>query len=439
MRASGIGGQAVMEGVMMRNGSKYAVAVRKPDKEIVVKVTETTKNRTKEAWKKVPIVRGVIAFVESLSVGMSTLSYSASFFDEETEKSSFEKKVDKVSNGHGDSILNFLMIMIAIMFAGGLFVILPTFLSTYFLKNIMSDTLLALCEGLIRLAIFLLYIALISLMKDIKRVFMYHGAEHKTINCIENGYELTVENVRKQSRQHRRCGTSFLLVVMVISIVFFMVIRVNAPGLRILLRILLIPIIAGVSYEFIRYAGRSNSWLAVILSKPGLWLQGLTTREPDDEMIEVAIASVEAVFDWKAFLEETKRLNERKRKERVEKTRKRLEKEEKELKKDVAKKSPKSEKLEIVEKADEKIDIDENVEKTSGDYEEASNEKIAEIPMADDKALCEKTENEVIDEKIGKSEAVFGEETVANPEDSDEKKTVAAKDEVLEALDRIFE
>lgn len=189
-------------------------------------------------------------------------------------------------------------------FALGLFFFLPYFLSGIFHKVISSDTVIALLEGLIRLAIFIGYIALISLTPDIKRVFMYHGAEHKCINCIEHGMELNVENVRKSSRQHKRCGTSFLLIVMLISIVFFLFIRVDSRILQLVLRLLLIPVIAGVSYEFIRLAGRYDNRLVNILSKPGLWMQKMTTKEPDDEMIEVGIASVEAVFDWRKWQKE---------------------------------------------------------------------------------------------------------------------------------------
>ena len=192
----------------------------------------------------------------------------------------------------------------SIVLALGLFFALPYFISSFFQKITDSAMLIALLEGIIRLAIFLLYIALISLMPDIKRTFMYHGAEHKCINCIEHGLELNVENVRKSSRFHKRCGTSFLLIVMLISILFFMFIQVDSKVLRLVIRLLLIPVIAGVSYEFIRLAGRYDNWFVNLLSKPGLWMQGLTTKEPDDDMIEVGIASVEAVFDWKMWQKE---------------------------------------------------------------------------------------------------------------------------------------
>lgn len=194
-------------------------------------------------------------------------------------------------------------VALALVMALVLFFALPYFLSGIFRRVIASELLLSLIEGVIRLLIFLIYIVLISLTPDIRRTFMYHGAEHKCINCIEHGLELNVENVRKSSKQHKRCGTSFLLIVMLISIVFFMFIRVDSGILRLLIRLLLIPVIAGVSYEFIRLAGRYDNWLVNLLSQPGLWMQRLTTKEPDDDMIEVGIASVEAVFDWRKWQE----------------------------------------------------------------------------------------------------------------------------------------
>ena len=291
MKPSGIGGQAVLEGVMMRNGGKYAVAVRKPDGEIAVDVKEQ-EPLGGQGIRKIPLVRGVVNFVDSLVVGMTTLNYSASFYeDEETGESG---SLSKAETG--------LTVALAIVLAVGIFMVLPFFLSRLLNRFITSDTVLTLIEGVIRICLLLGYIGAISKMKDIHRVFMYHGAEHKSINCIENGLPLTVENVRKQSRRHRRCGTSFILIIVVLSVIFFMFIRVDKLWLRLIIRLLLVPVIAAVAYEFIRFAGRSDSKIVQILSEPGMWLQGMTTREPDDSMIEVAIASVEAVFDWKAFL-----------------------------------------------------------------------------------------------------------------------------------------
>lgn len=310
MRYSGIGGQAVMEGVMMKNQDRYAVAVRKPDHQIDVKVENYKSTIKNEKIRHLPIVRGVVNFVESLVLGMSTLMYSASFFEDEEEDnkkknlSEEERKKLEEKEKKQEKALMGGTVAFSIVFALALFFALPYFLSGFFHKVIASETLIALIEGLIRLAIFLGYIAIISLTPDIKRVFMYHGAEHKCINCIEHGMELNVENVRKSSRLHKRCGTSFLLIVMLISIVFFMFIRVDSRILQLVLRLLLIPVIAGVSYEFIRLAGRYDNWFVNALSQPGLWMQRLTTREPEDDMIEVGIASVEAVFDWKKWQKE---------------------------------------------------------------------------------------------------------------------------------------
>lgn len=302
MKPSGIGGQAVIEGVMMKNGNKYAVAVRKPNNEIVIE-TNTVKER-KNKFLSLPIVRGVVAFVDSLSLGMKSLTFSASFYEEEEEESKFEKKLNEMTKGHAEGILNGATMVLAVLLAVGIFVVAPMLLAGFLAAKIESATLLALLEGVFRLLIFVLYIVLIAQMKDIKRLFMYHGAEHKSINCIEKGLPLTVQNVKKQSREHKRCGTSFLLTVMVISIIFFIFIRVENTLLRFVVRLLLIPVIAGISYEFIRLAGRSNNKVIDVLSRPGMWLQALTTREPEESMIEVAMASVEAVFDWQTFIEE---------------------------------------------------------------------------------------------------------------------------------------
>ena len=300
MKPSGIGGQAVIEGVMMKNQEEYAVAVRKPDHQIEIKKEKYESFSKKHKIFRLPIFRGMLAFVESMKIGMSTLSYSASFFEEEEASEKKEKKGRLGDKAEG--LMTGVTILFSVVLAVSLFVLLPTFLSQKLGNIITSSVWQAVVEGIIRIVIFLGYILLISQMNDIKRVFMYHGAEHKTINCIENGFELTVENVRFQSRQHKRCGTSFLLIVMFFSILFFIFIRIDTFWLKSVVRILMIPIIAGVSYEFIRLAGRSESKVVNLLSKPGLWLQGLTTREPDDSMIEVAIASVEAVFDWRSFL-----------------------------------------------------------------------------------------------------------------------------------------
>ena len=267
-----------------------------------------------EVMRKIPVLRGVVSFVDSLYLGMSTLMYSASFFEDEDEENEKKQKRESLSaeqikaldkkEKKQDDLLMGGTVVLSIVIALGLFFALPYFLSGIFHKITQSQMMIALFEGIIRLVIFIGYIAIISMTPDIKRTFMYHGAEHKCINCIEHGMELNVENVRKSSKLHKRCGTSFLLIVMLISILFFMFIRVDSKPLQLLLRLVLIPVIAGVSFEFIRLAGRYDNWFMNILSQPGLWMQRLTTKEPDDDMIEVGIASVEAVFDWKAWQKE---------------------------------------------------------------------------------------------------------------------------------------
>ena len=306
MKSSNIGGQAVMEGVMMKNADRYAVAVRKPDQEIEVKVEEYHSLIKNKKILSLPFVRGVFNFIDSMVLGMKTLTYSAEFFmDEEEEEAEGKKKQEsKEGDKKSDSLLLGLTVAFSIVMAVGIFMILPYFLSLLLNRVTDSKTLVALGEGFLRILIFVGYILLISRMKDIQRVFMYHGAEHKCINCVEHGLELNVENVMKSSKQHKRCGTSFLLIVMVISIILFLFIRVDSPILRVVFRILLVPVIAGISYEFIRLAGRSENKVVELLSKPGMWMQNLTTREPDESMAEVAIASVEAVFDWRAYLAE---------------------------------------------------------------------------------------------------------------------------------------
>lgn len=309
MKPSGVGGQAVIEGVMMRNKDVYATAVRKPNNEIAIEKGTYVSFAKKARLFQLPIFRGILSFVESMIIGTKTLTFSSSFYeDEEEEKATkIEGAFHNVFKEKAEAVITGITIVVSILLAVGIFIVLPGFIANLVEKLIDSTIILALIEGFIRILIFAAYIIAISQMKDIKRMFMYHGAEHKTINCIENGYELTVENVRSQSKQHKKCDTSFIFIVLFVSILFFIFIRVEQEWLRYLIRILLIPVIAGVSYEFIRFAGRSNSVLANILSKPGLWLQRLTTREPDDAMIEVAIQSVEAVFDWRGFLEKNKK------------------------------------------------------------------------------------------------------------------------------------
>ena len=306
MKSSGIGGQAVMEGIMMRNGSEYSVAVRKENGEIEVK-KETYKGvGSKCKLFRLPFIRGIFSFVDSLVLGMKSLNYSASLFmedGEEEEPGRFEKWLQKKFGDKVEKVIMDLTMVISIILAMGIFMVFPTWVSTLMKPLLGNGIWMALFEGVLRIAIFIAYVGLISLMPDIKRTYMYHGAEHKCINCIEHGMPLTVENVMKSSKEHKRCGTSFLLIVMVISILFFLVFRPETLWLRLVSRILLIPVIAGVSFEFLRLAGNSDNPVVNLLSKPGLMLQGLTTKEPDEKMAEVAICAVEAVFDWKAYEE----------------------------------------------------------------------------------------------------------------------------------------
>ena len=303
---SGIGGQAVLEGVMMKNRDKYAVAVRKPNGEIDVEVEEYKGVCGDKKFAKLPFIRGVFAFIDSLILGMKVTTYSASFYEEEDEKpSKTEGKLEKLLGNKADDIMMTFTVILSVIIAVALFMLLPLFLSDLLGKYIRNASVIAIIEGLIRILIFIAYIAGISLMKDIKRLYMYHGAEHKCINCIEKGRPLTVKDVKRSSRQHKRCGTSFLLFVVLVSVIVFFFIRVDNMALKLVLRIALVPVIAGISYEIIRLAGRSDNIVVRIISAPGLWMQKLTTKEPDEDMIEVAIASVEAVFDWKAYLKET--------------------------------------------------------------------------------------------------------------------------------------
>lgn len=342
MKPSGIGGMAVIEGVMMKNKDEYAVAVRKPNKEIAIEKKTHKDFAEKVKLFKLPIFRGMLAFVDSMVIGVKVLNFAASFFEEEEEQAksgkkdkaekSGSKKASKASHaknnasesakkvnkkeaegaeaGSGEgkeeksnALLMAAAVVISLAISITFFMILPVLISNLFKKVVDSFFWLSILEAVLRITIFIGYILVVSLMPDIKRVFMYHGAEHKTINCLENGFELTPENVKWQSKQHKRCGTSFMLLVILISVIFFIILQPKTLLLRILSRVLLVPVIAGISYEFIRYAGRTDSKIINILSKPGLWMQALTTKEPDDSMIEVAIQSVDAVFDWRAFLE----------------------------------------------------------------------------------------------------------------------------------------
>ena len=299
---SGIGGQAVLEGVMMKNSRMYAVAVRGADGQIETEVDEYHGVLEDTIWTRLPFIRGIFVFLDSLILGMKSLGFSASLFEEEAEPSKLDRALDRVSDGKGEQLLEGITMVISFLLALGIFVMLPLFIADRLDAYIRNASLMAILEGTLRLVIFLVYIIAISAMKDIRRLYQYHGAEHKCINCLESGHALTVRNVRRSSRFHRRCGSSFLILVLLVSIVLFFFIRVDSRVLRLLLRIVLIPVIAGISYEIIRFAGRGDNLLLRILSAPGLWLQRITTREPDAGMVQVAIAAVEAVFDWKQYL-----------------------------------------------------------------------------------------------------------------------------------------
>lgn len=314
MKSSNIGGQAVMEGIMMRHEDVYSIAVRKPDKEIEIKVEDYKSIMKWKSLLKIPILRGVFNFIDSLVVGTKCLMYSATFFEEEEDLEKRkalegeEREREEAKKEKQDKLLMTGTVIFSIIFSVALFMVLPYLIASLFQKVGATETMITIAEAAVRICLFLGYLLLISKMEDIQRVFMYHGAEHKCINCVEHGMPLTVENVMKSSRLHKRCGTSFLFFVIIISIVFFMgffaIVPIQTLWLRVIVRILLVPVIAGVSYEIIKLAGNSDNCVVSLLSKPGMALQKLTTKEPTPDMAEVAIAAVEAVFDWKAYLEE---------------------------------------------------------------------------------------------------------------------------------------
>lgn len=314
MKSSNIGGQAVMEGIMMRHKDVYSIAVRKPDKEIEIKVEDYKSVMKWKSLLKIPILRGVFNFIDSLVVGTKCLMYSATFFEEEEELEKRktlkgeERVREEAKKEKQDKLLMTGTVIFSIIFSVALFMVLPYLLASLLHKIGATETMITIAEAAVRICLFLGYLLLISKMEDIQRLFMYHGAEHKCINCVEHGMPLTVENVMKSSRLHKRCGTSFLFFVIIISIVFFMgffaIVPIQTLWLRVIVRILLVPVIAGVSYEIIKLAGNSDNCVVSLLSKPGMALQKLTTKEPTPDMAEVAIAAVEAVFDWRAYLEE---------------------------------------------------------------------------------------------------------------------------------------
>ncbi len=405
MKSSGIGGQAVIEGVMMKNKASYAVAVRTAEGEIAVEKGTFHGVGEKNVFFRLPVIRGVVAFVESMILGMKTLTYSASFYEEEEEK---RAKKDEAK----ESAVMILTVIVSILAAVGIFMILPLFLSELFRRVTTNVTVLAVIEGIIRIALFIGYVFLISMMEDIKRVFMYHGAEHKTINCVENGLELTVANVKKQSKHHKRCGTSFLFIVMFISIIFFIFIHVENIWLRALYRLILVPVVAGVSYELIKMAGRYDNSFVRIVSAPGVALQRMTTREPDDSMIEVAIRSVEEVFDWQAFQKRMR--DEERRKENLKKHG--IEK----VKSDNKKK--KSEKVQEIKRHE---------------TEHAKRAQDARKEQAETEALEKAFHKNV--EEARKRKARRMADIEKQREDARKKQDTEEKDEILDHLDRFFD
>jgi len=462
MRSSEIGGQAVIEGVMMKNRNQYAVAVRKPDGEITVDVQKIEKKRT--GILKAPIIRGVVAFVDSMVIGIKTLSYSATFFEEEEpkdkkvtenkelaeaelavadaeltvteEKAAPEVKKDANKDDKqsaGDKALVAGTVALSIAFSVLIFMLLPMFLSRFLVKVIESQLLLTLIEGGLRILIFIGYVVAISQLNDIKRVFAYHGAEHKSINCIENGLDLTVENVRTQSRQHKRCGTSFLLFVVFISLIFFLFIRVDQVWLQAVIRVLLVPVIAGISYEIIRFAGNSENKVIVAISKPGFALQKLTTREPDDSMIEVAIASVEAVYDWKPFVEQVRKEQAAAARRAAKESAKAEEaaKNAAELKATAEKKA--AEQKAIAEKEAERLAAEKEAEKA-----EKAAQKAALAEEKKQKAVKE-AEAKAEAERIAADEAAKAAEEAAKASALAEEEKKKALEVNLDALDKVLE
>lgn len=300
---SGIGGQAVIEGIMMKNKEDYSVAVRKPDGSIDVIQGEYLSLTDRYPFFRLPFLRGILSFYDSMALGMKCLSHSASFYedDEGSEPGKLEQLLDKLFGEKVEQVLSVLVMVFSFAMALFIFVALPTILLSFVKKFLPIESALAFLEGLLRILIFVLYIKLISRAKDIRRTFEYHGAEHKCINCVEHGLDLTVDNVMASSKEHKRCGTSFIVYVMMISIFLFMFLHFDSLYLKILSRLLLIPVIAGISYEVLRLVGMVDNPLTRLLFIPGMWMQGLTTKEPERDEVEVAIAAVERVFDWRAF------------------------------------------------------------------------------------------------------------------------------------------
>ncbi len=299
MKKTNIGGQAVIEGVMMRGKSMYAMAVR----DTVTKVINIDESKIKvnnNKFYKLPLIRGVVAFLSSIIMGMKIISKSVEMagLEEEGEPSKFEKYITEKFGDKLNGVIMGISVVFALVISVFLFMLLPVYISQFINPLTNGNTyILSFVEGIVRIIIFIGYIFLISRNSDIQRVFKYHGAEHKTINCYEHEEELTVENVKKHSRLHKRCGTSFLVFVMIISMLFFMLINTRVVLYRFLSRIIFVPLIAGVSYEVIKWAGNSDSKFVSFVSAPGMALQKITTLEPEDDQIECAIAAMERVLE----------------------------------------------------------------------------------------------------------------------------------------------
>lgn len=429
-----LGGQAVIEGVMMRGKNRYSIAVRRPDKKIEVKLHKNQSLGEKYVVARIPFIRGVVNFVESMVVGMKTLSYSSSFYEEEEEETKADKLIKEIFKEKAESVIIGLTLMLSVIIAVALFMLLPAAIGEFVGKWVDSRVLLSVIEGAIRLFIFIIYVILISQMEDIKRVFMYHGAEHKTINCYESGDALTPENVAKHSRYHKRCGTSFLFIVMVVSIFIFMFITADQMWLRFLLRLLLIPVVAGISYEFIKLAGKNDNVIMNILSKPGMWIQKLTTKEPDEEMIQVAILSVESVLYGKPYVDAVNEAQGIGKKSTV-------------VSADAEKKSTKqTEELSDIDDID-KVDYEELEEENDGVIEEVSNAYVKKEESIDDEMeefiddeVEEETE-EVIDDEIEEAAEEVNDEVEEDAEEeiSDEVEKDTEKvisDEVKEDVEK---
>lgn len=294
MKICNIGGQALIEGILMRHENDVSIAIRSSDGEIIIKKEELKQSSLVKILKRVPILRGIVGFVESLSIGYRALEYSVGFLENETtdKASDMEKTVEYNKKSSSNGAFMVFSMLISIVLAISLFMVLPYVLASILKKAEANRMVIAIAEGIIRIAIFFIYMFLVSMAKDIKRVFMYHGAEHKCINCIENELELNIKNVMKSSRFHKRCGTGFLFYIVIISTVLFMFIKADTIFLRVIVRLLLVPIIAGLAYELLKATGKTDNVFIRLLTKPALFFQRFTTKEPSEDMVEVAIKAI---------------------------------------------------------------------------------------------------------------------------------------------------